>query len=261
MNVLLLTDFSSGARHAHKYALNLFAGTKVNYFLLHSDDRAETSVDEMKLDKEEQLANEVETYNDLLPEHTNLTTINTTRSLIDAIRHMMKAQTMDLVVMGASGNSKQFTQELGNNTTSTATKIKCPVLIVFQESIIKDPQNVAFPVDYTDKLQVKCVERLKALPTSHKFVIEVLEINPQSPASSLSKNSKSILDKGLEKLNFIYKKDIDLNIKELETSNKKEFDLISFAAKNLSVYNKVFSQLKDMDKTLTKQPPLYILHA
>jgi len=141
----------------------------------------------MKLDKEEQLANEVETYNDLLPEHTNLTTINTTRSLIDAIRHMMKAQTMDLVVMGASGNSKQFTQELGNNTTSTATKIKCPVLIVFQESIIKDPQNVAFPVDYTDKLQVKCVERLKALPTSHKFVIEVLEINPQSPASSLSK--------------------------------------------------------------------------
>jgi len=62
-------------------------------------------------------------------------------------------------------------------------------------------------------------------------------------------------------LNFIYKKDIDLNIKELETSNKKEFDLISFAAKNLSVYNKVFSQLKDMDKPLTKQPPLYILHA
>lgn len=261
MNVLLLTDFSTGARHAHKYALNLFAGTKVNYFLLHSDDTPDPAIDGINLEKEEQLANEVETYNDFFSEYAELTTINTSRSLIDAIRHTMKAQKIDLVVMGASGNSKQFTHELGKNTTSTATKIKCPVLIVFQESIIKDPLNVAFPVDYTDRLQERCIEKLKALPTSHKFIIEVLEVNPQSTASTFSENSKNILKKGLDKLNIIYKKDIDLNIRNLKTSNKKEFDLISFAAKNLSVYNKVFSQLKDIDEPLTKQPPLYILHA
>jgi len=123
MNVLLLTDFSSGARHAHKYALNPFAGKEVNFFLLHPDDSAESPIEGMKLDKDEQLANEVKTYDYLFPEHTELTTINTSRSLIDSIRPMMKVQTIDLVVMGASGNSKQFTQELGNNITSTAVKI------------------------------------------------------------------------------------------------------------------------------------------
>lgn len=261
MNVLLLTDFSSGARHAHKYALNLFAGNKVNYFLLHSAYGSDTFFEVDNQSKDDQLEKEAEAYNELFLEKARFTTIKTSMSLIDAIRQTMRKHTIDLVVMGASGNSKQLTNVLGNNTTSTATKIKCPVLIVFQESIIKNPLNVAFPVDYTDKLQVRCVEKLKALPTSHKFSIEVLELNPQSSASSFSENSKNILKKGLEKLNIIYKKDAELNLRNLETSSKKKFDLISFAAKNLSVYNKVFSQLKDIDRPLTTQPPLYILHA
>jgi len=88
----------------------------------------------------------------------------------------------------------------------------------------------------------------------------VFEINSKTSAHLLTKYSKQILQKGLDKLNIIYKKNENFNICQLETHNKKDFDLISFAAKNLSVYNKVFNQLKNL-KDLKKHPPLYILHA
>jgi len=259
MNVLLLTDFSSGARHAHKYALNLFSGQDVNYYLLHSHYNTDFK-DNQNLEETDNLKREMKLYNYWGFNESNLSIIKTSKRLIDAIRHLMKSEVIDLVVMGASGNSNRLTNQLGNNTSSTATKIKCPVLIVFEESVIKEPLNVAFPVDYTDQLQVNCVKKIKSLPTSHNFTIEVFEINSKTSAHLLTKYSKQILQKGLDKLNIIYKKNENFNICQLETHNKKDFDLISFAAKNLSVYNKVFNQLKNL-KDLKKHPPLYILHA
>lgn len=258
MNVLLLTDFSSGAKHAHKYALNLFADTEVDYFLLHSNYEGP----KFKISNDLQLEHEVIEYKKWDSNRSKFTSVSTSNSLIDAIRNMMKSHPIDLVVMGANGDSQEKSNNsLGHNTESIATKIKCPVLIVFQRSIIKIPVNVAFPIDYIDILKVSCIEKLKTLPNSHRFTIEVIEINARDSAPFANKITKNNLKRGLEPLTMNFKKENDLNIECLETIDKKGFDLISFGAKNLSVYNLLFDQLKNINESKLLQPPLYILHA
>ena len=256
MNVLLPTDFSSGARHAHKYALNLFSNVKVNYFLLHAN--CENS--KLQILNNQKLENDTNTYKNWGINSSKITTVNTSKSLIDAIRNMMGTYNIDLVVMGASGNSQKSNNLLGNNTKSTATKIKCPVLIVFKKSIIKNPYYIAFPVDLTDRLKQSCIEKLKTLPNSTKFLIEVFEINDRNLNYTAIKTARDNLRKGLGKSIINYKKENEFNINKLETKDKKKFDLISFAAKNLSVYDIIFNQLNKANTTLVRQPPLYILH-
>lgn len=256
MNVLLLTDFSSGARHAHKYALNLFANKKVNYFLLHAN--CENS--KIKTPIGQQLERESDKYRNWGLNSSKLTTLNSSKSLIDTIREIIKTHIIDLVVMGASGNSHKSNHPLGNNTKSTATKIKCPVLIVFNKSIIKTPFNIAFPVDYTDRLKQSCIEKLTTLPNSSNFLIEIFELNTKNLEPSAIKSARNDLKEGLNQLIINHKKESNFKINDLETIDKKQFDLISFAAKNLSVYHIIFDQLNKADNSLMKQPPLYILH-
>ena len=256
MNVILLTDFSSGARHAHKYALNLFANIQVNYFLLHSN--CENS--KIRISSNKKLEEEICTYRKWGSNNSKLMTVNTSKNLIDAIRNMMETHVIDLVVMGANGDSQNSNNSLGTNTKSTATKIKCPVLIVFQKSIIKSPFSIAFPVDYTDKLKQSCIEKLKTLPNSSNFLVELFEVNTKNLESTAITTARDNLLKGLDQLIINCKKENDFNINYLETIDKKEFDLISFAAKNLSVYNVIFNQLDKAGYQLMKQPPLYILH-
>ena len=256
MNVLLLTDFSSGARYAHKYALNLFAKEKVNYFLLHANcanSKIKTSIDQ-------QFECETNKYRNWGLNSSKLTTLISSKSLIDATRTMMKTHIIDLVVMGASGNSHKSNHSLGSNTKSTAIKIKCPVLIVFKKSFIKTPFNIAFPVDYTDRLKQSCIEKLTSLPNSSNFLIEIFELNTKILEPSAIKTARNDLKEELNQLVINHKKDSNFKINDLETIDNKQFDLISFAAKNLSVYHIIFDQLNKADRSFMKQPPLYILH-
>lgn len=257
MNVLLLTDFSSGARYAHKYALNLFAKKKVNYFLLHAN--CENSTIKTLIDQ--QFEREIDKYKDWGLNSSKLTTLNSSKSLIDATRNVIKTHIVDLVVMGASGNSHISNHLLGSNTKSTATKIKCPTLIVFKKSNIKIPFNIAFPVDYTDRLKQSCIEKLTNLPNSSNFLIEIFELNTKILEPSAIKTARNGLIEGLNQLIINHKKERSFKINDLETVDNKQFDLISFAAKNLSVYHIIFDQLNKADSSLLKQPPLYILHS
>lgn len=260
MNVLLLTDYSATAHHAHKYAFNLFSAKKqVNYFLLHSchqiDNEAKEQNNEFKLKKD------LKALNQLTAGKSYITPICSPKRLIDAIRECLKNHDIDLVVMGANGHSNNLTHQLGKNAKSTATKIKCPVLIVFNNCAIKIPHKVAFPVDYTDRLQESCIKKIKKLPASNQLEIDVFEINRNSTDSFLEENSKSILHRGLEKLKTSYVKDVNFNISTLKTKDNSSFDLISFAAKNLSVNHIIFDQLRELNSTFNNHPPLYILHA
>lgn len=259
MNVLLLTDYSITAHHAHKYALNLFSEKKVNYFLLHSchqiDDEVKEKNNELKLKKD------LKALNQLATNYIKISPICSPKRLIDAIRECMKNYDIDLVVMGANGHSNNLTHQLGKNAKSTATKIKCPVLIVFNNCAIKIPHKVAFPVDYTDRLQESCIKKIKKLPASEQLEIDVFEINQNSSPSFLEDHSKSILHKGLKKLKTSYVKDANFNVNTLKTKDNHSFDLISFAAKNLSVNHIIFDQLRQLNSTFNNHPPLYILHA
>ena len=257
MNVLLLTDFSSGARHAHKYALNFFANKKVNYFLLHANyenSKIKTSIDQ-------QFEQEADKYKNWCINNSKITTLKSSKSLIDATRNILKTHNIDLVVMGANGNSHKFDHPLGSNTKSTATKIKCPVLIVFKKSIIKTPIKIAFPVDYIDRLKQSCIEKLINLPKSSNFSIEIFELNLKNLEPSAIKTARNELKESLNQLIINHKKESNFKIDDLETVDKKQFDLISFAAKNLSVYHIIFDQLNKANCSLMKQPPLYIVHS
>ena len=259
MNVLLLTDYSTNALHAHKYAINLFSQSKVDYFLLHSCHQMnnEKKGQDNELEQKRSLKN----LRQIISGNKNIIPICSSKRLIDAIRECIDNHDIDLVVMGANGHSNNSTHQLGKNTKSTATKIKCPVLIVFNNCTIKTPHKVAFPVDYTDRLQESCIKKIKKLPSINQIEIDVFEINKNTTVSFLEEHSKKILHKGLKKLKTTYVKDVNFNVSTLRTEDNSSFDLISFAAKNLSVNHIVFDQLRQLNAEFNNHPPLYILHA
>lgn len=257
----MLTDFSTNARHAHQYALELYKDHDVNFFLLHIKKpclNSQKCSGKCKLGLHQKLmsdAKDLVTSKHQAPPKAVLVE----GSFIEEIRAVVIKHNIDILVIGAKGKSTKNQNAIGSYTQPIATKVKCPALIVFENTPVVKPTSALFPVNYTDALYPACLNKLKNLPVWKGLSLKILELKPLTTAEHLVLSSKQILENTLKKQSFEF-----INLAKQEDSITKEatnFDLLVFAAKNLSVGNKVFSELKQNKEALHFKTPLFILHA
>lgn len=261
MNVLMLTDFSSNARHSHRYALELYKEENITSFLLHVKKPCLNSAKcsgKCKLGLHQKLIHDAK---DLINSENQTTpkAILTEGSFIEAVRSTVIKHNIDVLVIGAKGKSAEDQQAIGRNTHAIATKVKCPVLIVFENSPIRIPQSVLFPVNYTDALYPVCLNKLQTLPNWKELSINILELKPLTAAQHILLGSKQILEDSLKahSVEFITSASPDMQL----THEAKNYNLMVFAAKNLSVGNQIFSELRKNKEAFHFQTPLFVLHA
>ena len=137
-------------------------------------------------------------------------------------------------------------------------KVRCPIMVVFENSVIKIPHKVAFPLDNSNQVQAKYLSTVKKLDFWKNIELSILEV----PNKMLS----GLFLKTLNKQNFFKAfSDLDFKIEQPHMSNNKvcynciQADLIMFMAKNLNISNQIFDQFDT--QTTDRQTPLLVLHA
>lgn len=263
MNVLLLTDFSSHAMHAHHYALELYKNQKLKCFLLHVKKPCASTAKcsgDCKLALHQKVAEKASQLSDSFP-NLDCKALLTEGSFIEEVRAAVIKHNIDFLVIGAKGKSTQNTAAIGSYTHAIATKVKCPVFIIFENNkLASSPSKVLFPVNYTDALYPACLDKLKNLPNWENLELKILELKPHTLSEHLVLSSKQIVEDNLNaKLSVTFDNKEKKQVKLIDTS--QDYDLMVFAAKNLSVGNQVFNELRKNKEVLPKQAPLYVLHA
>ena len=261
MNILMLSDFSTNARHAHQYALELYKNQDVTAFLHHVKKPCVSTKNcsgKCKLGLFQKLTKQAQE----LVSNTNYNTpevVLTEGSFLEEVRSAVVKFNIDVIVIGGKGKSTNSQNAIGCHTKAIATKVKCPVLIVFEDTPLTQPKSVLFPVNYTDALYPVCLNKLRSLPDWENLSFKVVELQARSTAAHLTLSSKQILERSLKnfKLEFL-----DLVQEKAELLNlANNYNLMVYAAKNLSVGNQIFSELNNNKGALKLKTPLFVLHA
>lgn len=137
-----------------------------------------------------------------------------------------------------------------------AIKVKCPVLIVFENTPLGIPKKINFPVDYTDKLQHKCIIKFKHLPALENLSINILElVNTNTHHHQVE--AKKIVARSFEGVVTSYQKENNLDV----IKSFCEVDLLLLAARNIGVCDQVFSYIEASYKDFQSASPILVLHA
>ena len=251
INILILTDYSAPAYNAAKYALNLPTGPS-NFYLLHAGTPNEMGIQNC-LEK-------------LIKEPTarghSFHALEIPGNLIDATRKLVAEKDIDLIVMGASGDSSEHLRGLGTNTYNVLRKVKCPVLTVTEKQEFKAWENLLFPIDYSVISQNNMLGILKKLPLLAASVFNVLEINGNSSPALPVTEIRNELNIRLSPNPVKFKPVIDKTHLggEFWKKARSGANLVVLMARNLKISDELLLHPPKSKKRLSTRPPILILH-
>lgn len=261
MQVLLLTDFSENAKKVQDYALTFMGISPVHFTLLHAKKPC-ANIQKCKgncnIKIQQQLEEERRNFQSKLQPQQSVSKVFMNQNLIDAVRMHIKNIPTDLIFIGGKGQTSDANRQFGKNTFDIVKKVRCPIMVVFENSVIKIPHKVAFPLDNSNQVQDKYLSTVKKLTFWKNIELSILEV----PNKMLS----GLFLKNLNKQTFFKAfSDLDFKIEQPHMSGNKvcynciQADLIMFMAKNLNISNQIFDQIDT--HTTDRQTPLLVLHA
>ena len=261
MQVLLLTDYSYNAKIMQDYAINFFGDKPVNFILLHAKKPCNTSACEGLCTNKRQkdLDQEHLNFESRLKPNQTISQVFLKTNLVNAVRNFIQKTSIDMILMGGKGKTSDVNKQFGKNTFDIVTKIRCPILVVFENSVIKIPTKILFPLDYTTTVHNNYFKTISQLNFWKNIDLSILEVPNKMFNNLLTKKvNKQKIAKAF--------KDVNHRFKTLEREDDVEFcknchetDMIMFMAKNLSISNQIFDRLDK--KEINLQKPLLVLHA
>lgn len=198
-HILLPTDFSANSKNAIQYALELFKGNSSTFYFLNVQKTSEFVLDDVMAakpgssvyqailkDNKEQLKEFIAPFKDhygkedydfkLYVDYDNLT---------DSIKQMLKAETIDLIVMGSNGATGASEILFGSNTLQTIRKIDCPLLVIPQDHKFKEIRSVVFTARSCKDIRHENAQPLKeliGLTNAQLHVLKIKEAAKPGPA-------------------------------------------------------------------------------
>jgi hypothetical protein len=260
MQVLLLTDFSPNAKIMQDYALNFFGNKNVHFIMMHALRPCEISKCSGLCSKKREADLEVN-YQNLkkrLKSGQTLSKIFINNNLVDAVRNYIEKSHIDMILMGGKGKTSNVNKQFGKNTYDIVTKIRCPILVVFENSVVKIPGKIVFPLDYTISVKKNYFDFVSQLNFWKHIDLSILEVPNKMFNSVLSqKINKQKITKTFKEIDYHF-----TTLKPFDKigfcDNCKNADMIMFMAKNLNISNRIFSELGK--NKLNPQTPLLVLH-
>ncbi|MDN6280048.1 MAG: universal stress protein [Psychroflexus sp.] len=259
MNVLVLTDFSSTSTHILKYAGTLLHDRDVNFTLLHVqlpcsafDCRGECKeLINPKFDKN------IETITPYLDEKHNIEPLFVEGQYIDSIRETVDSHNIDLIILGNSHTRQPSNaSELDMKTFDIITKIKCHVLLVSGHSEIKLPKNFVLPTDFSISVDHKLFSIIRDLYAVEQNKLSILSLREVDKISDMQLLTQQRINRIVSNLNM---QNINADFTQIES--KKAFDSCIVFARNLSIFNRIFSSSPNtVQKICNKHLPILFLH-
>jgi len=254
-NILIPTDFSSNAKHAISYALNLFKGERTNFYFIHAyadevygpfykvtNGSIESQKEIIRKNSEDvlnKLVNDIKEKTHHLKH--NFEAICSFESLVDGVNDFVNTKNIDLIIMGTKGKTATISNSFGSNTIQIFKYVKCPVLAVPDEYPCSEPKRILFPSDYLLPYKRRELKLIDALAAQFKAEIHSLYISDFDDLSHRQLDNKKFLEESLPNAMLSFVRTSVKNKAEAITTYIKEND-INF----LVMANSRHSFLEDM---------------
>ncbi|MCG2462323.1 universal stress protein [Flavobacteriaceae bacterium F89] len=240
--VLVPTDFSENAYNAIRYAIQLYAGQKTTFYLLHTytppifqveylfyspsqvglGDPYQVRAIKQLRELQERLLHEFDN-----PEHTFVTraVFNT---LTDEILSMTLNEGIDLVVMGTKGVTGAKEILFGTNTAQVIGKTTCPVIAVPSGFEFEVPKRILFPTDYEINFDEEQLQQLLNISKNYDSNVDIIHVSAGYDLTNDQGQNKQTLKSVLDKVNHEFHDLPDQGVIEAINlfQTKKKMDLL-----------------------------------
>jgi len=211
--ILIPTDFSSSAKHAIDYALNLYKCERANFYFLHAyadeaygsfkhngDSSFEQQKKAIKKNLDENLQDIIEKLKEKEhnPKHS-FEAFSAFDSLVDAVNDFVSQINLDLVIMGTQGQTADKKITFGSHTVQVFKYVQCPVLAIPENYEYQQPKKIVFPTDYMLPYKRRELKLLNTLTAEFKSEVHCLYISDFEDLSPRQIDNKHFLHEELSK--------------------------------------------------------------
>ncbi len=219
--ILIPTNFSKHAWNALVFALNLYRKSPCTFYLLNAYQGPGFLSEAIPLNKNEQNENSEQENSEIgldrimkglsfrqeNPRH-RFETISWQGSLIDGIQENVDKNGIDLIILGAPGDSAGINTAYDNKISKISEEIEqCPLLIIPEEFKLMEESGleIVFPSNFRIPFKMKELDALIKLSQNLRAAVRVLYINSEGkPLTQEQEDNREELAKHLEDINFSF---------------------------------------------------------
>lgn len=270
-NILIPTDFSFCARNATQYAMDCFGHKEVQYYFLNTYEQPSTSasmmvslIDRMREDSVTGMKNELDYFQDLLPETAKpIISISEYGSLRNILDREVAEKKIDFVVVGTKGADGFDKFIIGSNASDLIRSVNCPLLIVPETHKFIKIRTIGFAADFERMKNNAIAKPLDSLLQDKDTQLVVVNVRKEG--------EKLDLEKGAARLNLqALFKDKKFMVSNIENDNVVEginnfgkdydIDLLVMVARKHGFFESIFRKSITKEIAMMGELPLIIIN-
>lgn len=238
-NILIPFDFSDAAENALAYAISLFENIEVTFHLLYAYENSPSELlgdeynDSWFSQMDDSIVTELKQYvkklNETKPEHHRYLDIVLIDSLIYSIRHILKVESIDLIISGTKGIRDKSNIFITTRTLTMIKKIQeCPILVVPYDYNFTKVKKVILSTNFKQMISVKQLHYILNICKLHEACLEIVNLAEQHFLRFNQKENKKSLEVLLSSFCHRFKK-----IDWLGSESKTLMDYMKFSDSQL----------------------------
>lgn len=258
--IVLPTDFSKNALNAIRYALDLYADFRCDFYFLniyqvdgYSLDNAmmvpepgEQAFESAKARSKKQFEKMMGILK-LHPENPKHTyhTISTFSDLSGAVEDIISKKDIDIIIMGTKGDTGSRTVIFGTNTIQLMEQVtECPVLAIPEDVRFSPPKEIVFPTDYKTSFKRKELNYLIEIANMHGSAIRILHIKKEENLTKTQQSNKELLESIFKDANHSFHMLKGLKVQSGINAfvESRGSDMVSFINKKHGFFANILSQ-------------------
>lgn len=275
-HILIPTDFSSNSWNALEYALNLLTNERCLFYILHVDELRNSDIqgNSLMVMTSPKRISAKENLQLLLKKISNLPSnalhqfiaLEEYGNLIDLVRKTVEEKRIDLIVMGTKGASGIKASIIGSNTGNIITRIACNVLVIPENTIIKNPIKIGFPTDFNLFYTYPILNSLTEILEISNAKLEVIHVTQSKPNfSNTQVINQAYLNDYLKELfteNHSFNHILGKNVRDsiLNYIEENKIEMLTMVAKNLNLFQQVFFNNSVEELSHQTSIPLLVMH-
>ena len=237
-NILLPTDFSENSLNAIKYAIQLFKKEECKFYVLHTYtpviydpqililEHADFFLEEIyKKNAEKNLDKLIKKVKKNAGSHSSFEKMAVFHSLIPAINEIVAEKGVYVVIMGTKGATGALEILWGSNTVRALKNLSCPLLIVPQNYVYKEPKHILFPSDFNFNYPLQILDIIKDICAQTQSRLHVLHVLMNDKVEYEVANSKKLLSQELKGIKHEFHTVEGQNLVKAIRKFEKNFDI------------------------------------
>lgn len=275
--ILLPTDFSKNAWNAITYVTELYKNEECEFYLLNAFSIKAYDIDSLMVakpgDQDYELAAEksqkgLDKILKLLELHqTNSNheffTMNFFGIPLDAVKEAVESKDINLVVLGAKGETDAKSIAYGSNAIEVMEKSRnCPVLMIPGDLNYHEPKEIVFPTSFKTHFKRRELDYLYEISKITNAKVRILHINEEEQLSEKQGQNKDLLEDCLDGLDYSFHwlDNVDVNTGLHNFVQSRGSDMIAIINKKHTFFEKLFTRPMVEDLGYNSRIPVLVMH-